>query len=56
MKLTFRFIDDLLSVKNKYFKKYMYLQYPKDLEVQETTETDEKYSFLDFLLVSDDGE
>ena len=55
-KLTYRFIDDLLSVNNKMFKKYVSSIYPKDLELKETTESDEKCSFLDLLLFKDDGE
>ena len=46
-KQTFRFIDDLLSVNNKYFKNYISSIYPKDLELKETTESNEKCSFLD---------
>ena len=38
LKLTFRFIVDLLSVNNKYFKRYISSIFPKDLELKKTTE------------------
>ena len=55
-KLALRFIDDLLSLNNKYFKRYMSSIYQRDLELKETTESHAKCSFLDLLLFSDDGE
>jgi len=54
--LTFRYIDDLLSVNNKYFKDYVSSIYPDDLELKETTESSASCSFLDLLLFSDDEE
>ena len=53
--LTGRFIDDILSVSNKYFQRYVSLIY-QILERTETTECDIKCNFLDLLLVSDYGE
>ena len=38
--LTFRFIDYLLSVNNKYFKTYLPKIYSKELELKETTESE----------------
>ena len=54
--LTFRYIDDLLSVNNKYFKDYVSDIYPDALELKETTESNTSCSFLDLLLFDDDGE
>ena len=54
--LTVRFIDDLLTVNNKYFRTYLPQIYPKELELKETTESNLKCSFLDLLLFSDDNQ
>ena len=53
--LTFRYIDDLLSVNNKHLKDYITSIYPSDLELKETTESNITCSFLDLLLFSDGG-
>ena len=54
--LSFRFIDDLLSINNKYFKDHISTIYPNALELKETTESDTSCSFLDLLIFNDDGE
>ena len=54
--LTFRYIDDLLSMNNRYFQDYVSLIYPDDLELKETTESNTPCSFLDLLLFNDDEE
>ena len=53
---TFRFIDDLLSINNKHFKKYISSIYPNELELKETTESNTSCSFLDLLLFNDNEE
>ena len=53
--LTFRYIDDLLSVNNKYFKAYLHEIYPNELELKETTGSNETCSYLDLALYSDGG-
>ena len=53
--LTFRYIDDLLSVNNKHLKDYITSIYPSDLELKETTESNITCSFLDLLLFNDGG-
>ena len=53
---TFRFIDDLLSINNKHFKKHISSIYPKELELKETTESNTSCSFLDLLLFNSNGE
>ena len=55
-KLTFRFIDDLLSINNGYFREYISQIYPGDLELKETTESDMECSFLDVMMYNDNGE
>ena len=53
---SFRFIDDLLSINNKHFKKYISTIYPDELELKETTESSTSCSFLDLLLFNDKDE
>ena len=55
-KLTFRYIDDLLSINNKYFKQHIQSIYPNDLELKETTENDSECSFLDIMMFNDERE
>ena len=54
-KLTYRFIDDLLSINNKYFREYISQIYPDDLELKETTENDKECLFLDIMMYNNDG-
>ena len=46
----------MLSVNNKYFKNYVSSIYPKELELNETTESNTWCSFLDLFLFNDDGD
>jgi len=36
---TFRYIDDVLSLKNKNFRNILHLIYPVELEVKDTTDS-----------------
>ena len=54
--LTFRYIDDLLSINNKYFKQCIPSIYPNELELKETTENTSECSYLDIMMFNDDGE
>ena len=36
---TYRYIDDVLSLKNTKFAEYLEFIYPRELEIKETTET-----------------
>ena len=36
--LTYRYIDDVLSINNPEFKKYLGQMYPAELEIKDTTE------------------
>jgi hypothetical protein len=47
---TFRYIDDVLSINNHNFHNYVYLIYPDELEIKDTTESDKSASYLDILL------
>ena len=50
--LTFRYIDDLLSINNEYFTQYMSLKYPNDLELKETIDNNlDVISLWDLLMV-----
>jgi hypothetical protein len=46
---TFRYIDNVLSINNHNFYKYVYLIYPDDLEIKDTTESDKSDLYLDIL-------
>jgi hypothetical protein len=52
---TYRYIDDVLSIKNSRFAEFLSLIYPPELEVKETTETASSASFLDLCLEFDDS-
>ena len=53
---TLRYIDDVLSLNNPDFGKFLHLIYPKELEIKETTETRRSASYLDlFLNIDTDG-
>ena len=53
--LSFRYIDDLLSLDNVHFKDYVNEIYPPELELKETTESDSKASYLDLLVSTDNN-
>ena len=48
--LTYRYIDDVLSINNHNFHTYIYahLIYPDELEIKDTTESNRCASYLDF--------
>ena len=50
---TYRYIDDVLSINNPKFADYLNRIYPSELEVDETTETNNSASYLDILLSYD---
>jgi hypothetical protein len=52
---TYRYIDDMLSINNSRFAKFLTLIYPPELEVKETTYTASYPSFLDIYLEFDDS-
>ena len=47
---TFRYIDDVLSINNNNFHNYVHLIYPDELDIKDTTESDNSASYLDILL------
>ena len=53
--LTFRYIDDLLSIDNPNFRDYIQYIYPSELELKETTISDSEVSYLDLHLSLLDG-
>ena len=53
--LTFRYIDDVLSVNNKTFARWIPSTYPPELEIKETTDSACSTSFLDLHLEYDPG-
>ena len=50
---NFRYIDDVLSLKNTKFAEYLEFIYPRELEIKETTETATSSSYLDCYLYID---
>jgi len=48
--LTFRYIDDLLSINNPDIQDYIQYIYPPELEIKETTISDSEVSYLDLHL------
>ena len=52
---TYRYIDDVLSLKNIKFAEYLEFIYPRELEIKETTETADYSSHLDCYLYIDNG-
>ena len=53
----YRYIDDVLSINNLYFEKYLGQMYPPELEIKDTTESNTSASYLDVLLSIDrDGQ
>ena len=51
--LSFRYIDDVLSLNNARFGDYLHLIYPKELEIKDTTDTPTSASYLDLHLEID---
>ena len=52
---TYRYTDDVLSLKNTKFAQYLEFIYPRELEIKETTETAASSSNLDCYLYIDNG-
>ena len=50
---TYRYIDDVLSLKNTKFAEYLEFIYQRELEIKETTETAASSSYLDCYLYID---
>jgi len=47
LKKTFRYIDDNLSLNNSMFGDFVDRNYPIELEINDTTDTDRSPSYLD---------
>ena len=45
--LTYKCIDDVLSINNHNFHNYVHLIYPDEIEIKDTTESDRCASYLD---------
>ena len=55
--LSFRYIDDVLSINNLDFENYLGQMYPAELEIKDTTESNTSASFFDLLLsIESDGQ
>ena len=52
---TYRYTDDVLSLKNTKFAEYLEFIYPRELEIKETIETAASSSYLDCYLYIDSG-
>ena len=52
---TYRYEDDVLSLKNTKIAEYLEFIYPRELEIKETTETAASSSYLDCYLYTDNG-
>ena len=52
---TYRYINDVLSLKNTKFAEYLEFIYPRELEIKETTDTEASSSYLDCYLYIDNG-
>ena len=48
--LTFRYIDDVLSLSNSKFEDFLHLIYPSELEIKNTTDSKTSASYLDLYL------
>ena len=54
--LTYRYIDDVLSINNPEFENYLGQMYPAELEIKDITESTTSASYLDLLLsIGGDG-
>ena len=55
--LTYRYINDVLSINNPEFENYLGQMYPAELEIKDTTESTTSASYLDLLLsIGRDGQ
>ena len=45
--LTFRYIDDVLTINNSRFGDYLDIIYPSELEIKDTTDSEKYVNFLD---------
>ena len=55
--LTYRYIDDVLSINNPEFENYLGQMYPAELEIKDTTESTTSAFYLDLLLsIGRDGQ
>ena len=55
--LTYRYIDEVLSINNADFKNYLGQMYPPEPEIRDTTESNTSASYLDLLLsIGRDGQ
>ena len=55
--LTYRYIDDVLSINNPEFENYLGQMYPAELEIKDTTESTTSASYLDLQLsIGRDGQ
>ena len=52
--LTFRYIDDVLSLNNPKFNDYIDVIYPKELEIKDTTDAPKWANYLDLHLEFDE--
>ena len=55
LNFTYRYRDDVLSLKNTKFAEYLEFIYPRELEIKEITETVASSSYLDCYLYIDNG-
>ena len=49
--LTYRYIDDVLTINNPDFENYLGQMYTPELEIKDTTESKTSASYFDFLLL-----
>ena len=55
--LTYRYIDDVLSINNPEFENYLGQMYPAELDIKDTTQSTTSTSYLDLLLsIGRDGQ
>jgi len=50
---SFRYMDDVLALNNSRFGDYLHRNYPNELEVKHTTDTQKSASYLDLYLEID---
>ena len=54
--LTYRYINDVLSINNSEFEHYLCQMNPAELEIKDTTESTTSASYLDILSIGRDGQ
>ena len=55
--LTYKYIDNVLSINNPEIENYLGRMYPAELEIKDTTENTNSASYLDLLMsIGRDGE